>query len=73
MNYTFKGNFGTLELVVDDNGNASGTYQEGGTLEIRGFVEALLEPYSGDEDEVLYKMPWAEKYLIEIKLHKTYS
>ena len=32
MNYTFKGNFGTLELVVDDNGNASGTYQEGGTL-----------------------------------------
>ncbi len=20
MNYTFKGNFGTLELVVDDNG-----------------------------------------------------
>ena len=32
MNYTFKGNFGTLELVVDDNGNASGTYQKGGTL-----------------------------------------
>ena len=32
MNYTFKGNFGTLELVVDDNGNARGTYQEGGTL-----------------------------------------
>ena len=32
MNYTFKGNFGTLELVVDDNGNASGTYQDGGTL-----------------------------------------
>jgi len=32
MNYTFKGNFGTLELVVDDNGTASGTYQKGGTL-----------------------------------------
>ena len=32
MNYTFKGNFGTLVLVVDDNGNASGTYQEVGTL-----------------------------------------
>jgi len=32
MNYTFKGNFGTLELVVDDNGKASGTYQKGGTL-----------------------------------------
>ena len=32
MNYTFKGNFGTLELVVDDNGNASGTYQKDGTL-----------------------------------------
>lgn len=32
MNYTFKGNFGTLELVVDDNGAASGTYQKGGTL-----------------------------------------
>ena len=32
MNYTFKGNFGTLELVVDDNYTASGTYQEGGTL-----------------------------------------
>ena len=32
MNYTFKGNFGTLELVVDDNGNASGIYQKGGTL-----------------------------------------
>tara|TARA_B100000768_G_scaffold181101_1_gene202874 strand:+ start:285 stop:1013 length:729 start_codon:yes stop_codon:yes gene_type:complete len=32
MNYTFKGNFGTLELVVDDNCTASGTYQEGGTL-----------------------------------------
>eukprot|EP01049_Picozoa_sp_SAG25_P020855 SAG25_NODE_7412_length_482_cov_0.673629_1_plen_30_part_10 len=30
MNYTFKGNFGTLVLVVDDNGNASGTYQEVG-------------------------------------------
>ena len=37
------------------------------SLEIRGLVEALLESYSGDEDEVLYKMPWAEKYLIEIK------
>ena len=37
------------------------------SLEIRGFVEALLESYSGDEDEVLYIMPWAEKYLIEIK------
>jgi hypothetical protein len=32
MNYTLKGNFGTLELVVDDNGNASGIYQKGGTL-----------------------------------------
>ncbi|MDG1720990.1 MAG: hypothetical protein P8I31_07030 [Bacteroidia bacterium] len=32
MNYTFKGNFGTLELVVDDNGTASGTYQKSGTL-----------------------------------------
>ena len=32
MTYTFKGNFGTLELVVDDNGTASGTYQKGGTL-----------------------------------------
>ena len=32
MNYTFKGNFGTLELVVDDNGTASGSYQEGGIL-----------------------------------------
>ncbi|MDA9666451.1 hypothetical protein N9T48_00135 [bacterium] len=31
-NYKFKGNFGTLELVVDDNGIASGTYQKGGTL-----------------------------------------
>jgi hypothetical protein len=28
----FKGNFGTLELVVDDNGNAKGIYQEDGTL-----------------------------------------
>lgn len=41
------------------------------SLEIRGFVEALLESYSGDEDEVLYKMPWAEKYLIEIKNRKS--
>ena len=32
MNYTFKGNFGTLELVVDDNGNANGTFQKNGTL-----------------------------------------
>ena len=32
MNYTFKGNFGTLVLEVDDNSNASGTYQDGGTL-----------------------------------------
>jgi uncharacterized tellurite resistance protein B-like protein len=32
MNYKFKGNFGTLVLEVDDNGNASGTYQDGGTL-----------------------------------------
>ena len=32
MNYTFQGNFGTLELVVDDNGKGSGTYQESGTL-----------------------------------------
>ena len=32
MKYTFKGNFGTLELVVDENGNAQGTYQEGGIL-----------------------------------------
>jgi len=32
MNYTFKGNFGTLKLVVDDNGNANGTYQKGETL-----------------------------------------
>ena len=23
MNYTFRGNFGTLELVVDDNGTAA--------------------------------------------------
>ena len=32
MNYTFKGNFGTLELVVESNGKASGSYQKGGTL-----------------------------------------
>ena len=32
MKHTFKGNFGTLELVVDDNGNANGTYQKDGTL-----------------------------------------
>ena len=32
MNYIFKGNFGTLKLVVDSNGTASGTYQEGGTI-----------------------------------------
>ena len=41
------------------------------SLEIRGFVEALLESYSGDEDEVLYQMPWTEKYLIEIKNRKS--
>ena len=32
MNYTFQGNFGTLELLVDDNGTARGTYQKSGTL-----------------------------------------
>lgn len=32
MNYRFKGNFGTLELIVDDNGNVKGMYQDGGTL-----------------------------------------
>ena len=32
MKHTFKGNFGTLQLVVDENGNARGTYQEGGIL-----------------------------------------
>lgn len=32
MKNTFKGNFGTLELMVDDNGNARGTYQKDGTL-----------------------------------------
>jgi hypothetical protein len=32
MNYTFKGNFGTLELVVDNNGKATGTFKKNGIL-----------------------------------------
>ena len=32
MKYTFKGNFGTLELVVDADGTARGTYQKDGML-----------------------------------------
>lgn len=51
--------------------NEENPYDQDDSPEIRGFVEALLESYSGDEDEVLYKMPWAEKYLIEIKNRKS--
>ncbi|MDC0230463.1 hypothetical protein OAK19_00720 [Aureispira] len=32
MKYTFKGNFGLMELTVDLDGNASGTYQKKGSL-----------------------------------------
>lgn len=32
MEYTFKGNFGTLELIVESDGKATGTYQKGGVL-----------------------------------------
>ena len=49
--------------------NEGNPYDQDDSLEIRGFVKALLESYSGDEDGVLEIMPWAEKYLIEIKLN----
>ena len=32
MNYTFKGNFGTLEMIVDSKGNAMGNYQKSATI-----------------------------------------
>jgi len=47
--------------------NEGNPYHQDDSLEIRGFVKALLESYSGDEDGVLEITPWAEKYLIEIK------
>ena len=42
MDYRFKGNFGTLELVIDDNGTTSGNYQENGTLS-GTFKEGVFE------------------------------
>ena len=50
--------------------NEGNPYDQDDSLEIRGFVKALLESYSGDEDGVLEIMPWAEKYLIEIKKYE---